>query len=368
MIKFLLLPFSLLYRIIVSVRNKLFDWQILKSQSFKLPIICIGNITVGGTGKTPHTEMLINLLKEKYNIAVLSRGYKRKTDNFIEVQTSSTVNDVGDEPLQIKKKFPNITVAVDKKRVNGVQKLLTNNNPDVILLDDAFQHRHIKAGLNILLIDYNKPIHKDFILPTGRLREPAKNKNRADIIIITKCPAQLNQADFNKWTNELKIKPTQKLFFTTLKYKQLVNLFNTEELTELSNFKEYTALVVTAIANPTPIYEKLKSANINIEKAIFTDHHTFSETDLQKINKQFDSISNSKKVIICTEKDSVKLKELTQLNNKYNRLPIYYLPIVVDFLNNKYNRLPIYYLPIVVDFLNNCKQEFTQEIEKFIKA
>lgn len=331
----LLFPFSIIYRLIVNVRNKCFDLKILKSESFNYPIITIGNITVGGTGKTPHTEYLINWLKQNHKPAVLSRGYKRKTKKYINVETHSTVSEVGDEPLQMKLKYPDVNVAVDRKRVNGVKKLISQNNkPDLIVLDDAFQHRHIKAGLNILLIDYNKPITKDYMLPTGRLREPAHNKSRANIIIITKCPEYLKPIDFRIIKKELKIFPYQDLFFTVFKYKNLISLLDKQKQSQLSDYKDYTSIILTAIANPKPIYKKVEELGLKIEKMAFADHHTFSIGDIKKLNDKFNKLPNNKKIIICTEKDAVKLKEIVSKSSEFNTLPIHYLPIEVEFLNN----------------------------------
>lgn len=344
----LLLPFSFIYRLIVALRNSFFDLKILKSHSFPIPIINIGNITVGGTGKTPHTEYLIDILKGKYKLAVLSRGYKRKTKNFIEVAPHSPVKEVGDEPLQIKQKYPNISVAVDRKRVNGVEQLLKKKQkPDVIILDDAFQHRYIKAGLNILLIDYNKPIHKDCMLPAGRLREPVHNKSRATIIIVSKCPKDLKAIDLRIIRKELKLFPYQSLFFSFLEYKNLMPLNPLSGQKQITRFRNYTAILFTAIANPKPLYKKIKEEGINIEKMPFSDHHYFTESDLIKLKERFDKINADKKIIICTEKDAVKLKELV---TKFSII----------------NNLPIYYLPIEVVFLNNQEKEFKQLIDKFL--
>lgn len=344
----LLLPFSFIYRIIVGIRNTFFDLKILKSHSFPIPIINIGNITVGGTGKTPHTEYLLGILNEKHKLAVLSRGYKRKTKNFIEVEPHSPVKEVGDEPLQIKQKYPNISVVVDRKRVNGVEQLLKKKQkPDVIILDDAFQHRHIKAGLNILLIDYNKPIHKDCMLPAGRLREPIHNKSRANVIIVSKCPKDLKAIDLRIMRKELKLFPYQTLFFSLLEYKNLMPLSGLNEQKQISYYRNYTAILFTAIANPKPLYKKIEEEGIGIEKMPFSDHHYFKESDLTKLKERFDKINSDKKLIICTEKDAVKLKELAK------KIP------TID-------KLPIYYLPIEVVFLNEQEKEFKQLIDKFL--
>ncbi len=328
-----LLPFALLFWLIVNIRNKLFDFGILNVETFDVPIISIGNITVGGTGKTPHTEYLVKLLKEKYRIATLSRGYKRKTKGFLKAKVNSKVNEVGDEPLQMKNKFSDITVAVDEKRVNGVNELLKQKKkPQIILLDDAFQHRHIKPGLNILLMDYNRPITKDHLLPVGKLREPARNMSRAHVIIVTKCPSNLKPIDFRLMQKDLNIYPYQNLFFTTFKYNSLKPVFNQKAVKKISNLNDYTALVVTGIANPQPIYKQLEHENVRLEKLAFSDHHVFSDADVRKITAAFMNIKTQKKIIICTEKDAMRLKDISGQND-FTKLPIYYLPIEVEFLN-----------------------------------
>jgi len=328
-----LFPFALIFRLIVDIRNQLFNLGILKSTSFNKAIISIGNITVGGTGKTPHTEYIINLLEEYYSLATLSRGYKRKSKGFFEAKTSSKISEVGDEPLQIKNKFPQITVAVDEKRVNGVNQLLKKEKaPQVILLDDAFQHRHITPGLNILLIDYNRLITKDHMLPMGRLREPSHNCSRANIIIVTKCPKGMQPIDFRLMQKELNLFPYQELYFTSFKYKKLIAVFSQSTGKEISELKDYTVMVVTGIAYPKPLYTELKQAGVKVVKQEFVDHHAFSPSDVHKITERFMQINEQKKLIICTEKDAIRFKEMAEYQD-FVKLPIFYLPIDVEFLN-----------------------------------
>lgn len=342
-----LFPFALIYRLIVDIRNKLFNSGVLKSTAFNNAIISVGNITVGGTGKTPHTEYIIKLLKEKHRLATLSRGYKRKTKGFFEAKIGSKISEVGDEPLQIKNKFPDITVAVDEKRVNGVTQLLKKKNPpQVILLDDAFQHRHIKPGLNILLIDYSRPITKDYILPMGRLREPSHNCSRANVIIVTKCPKGLRPIDFRIMQKELNLFPYQDLFFTTFKYNKLISVFSQNASKDLTDLKGYSVMVVTGIANPKPLYAELKEIGAKVVKQEFSDHHNFSPSDIHKITQKFMRINEQKKLIICTEKDATRFKDMTNYQ---------------DFV-----KLPIFYLPIEVEFLNNSEEEFSCILSKYI--
>lgn len=218
-LKIILWPLSVLYGIGVSIRNRLFNLGILKTQEFDIPIICVGNITVGGTGKTPHTESLINELKNDYRVACLSRGYKRKTSGFVLATANSTANDIGDEPMQIKAKFPEITVAVDANRVRGIKKLMQlPEKPEVIILDDGFQHRYVKADINIMLIDYNRPIYEDHLLPLGRLRESIHAKDRANYIIVTKCPQNISPIEKRIILKHLNLKAYQQLLFSSMKY------------------------------------------------------------------------------------------------------------------------------------------------------
>ena len=219
-----LYPVSLLYGTGVWLRNKLFDWNILKERSFPLPVISVGNITVGGTGKTPHTEYLIRLLSKEYQVSVLSRGYKRKSKGFILSTTHSTVSEIGDEPYQMKQKYPHVHVAVDANRCNGIEQLCSHNitpETDVILLDDAFQHRYVKPGMNILLVNYHRLICNDMLLPAGKLRENPNGKHRAKIVIVTKCPKNITPIDLRVLTKQMELFPYQYLFFTTFEYGKL---------------------------------------------------------------------------------------------------------------------------------------------------
>ncbi len=334
--RWLLLPISLIYGLAISIRNKLFDWGWKKSNEFNLPVIGVGNITVGGTGKTPHIEYLIKILISEYSLACISRGYKRITRGFKEVSTLSKAIDVGDEPLQIKQKFPKANVIVDEKRVHAIETMLTGKNePQVVLLDDAYQHRYVDPGLNILLIDYNKPITKDFLLPVGRLREPARNRNRADIVIITKCPEELNPLDFRIMSKELNLFPYQGLYFTTFEYKALKPVFSDEHrLLQIDDLKGVVVILVTGIANPNPIYKKLEKANAVLKKMPFPDHHDFSHGDINKITSTFMAINEKNKIIICTEKDAVRFKS-GSYTDELSKLPVYSLPVEVKFLNNE---------------------------------
>ena len=338
MLKILLYPLSWLYGMVVFIRNRAYDLDILKSQEFDVPVISIGNITVGGTGKTPHVEYLVNLLKDKYNVATLSRGYKRKTKGFRLAETSSTAAEVGDEPLQIKNKFPGITVSVCENRVNGVENLLDAKNetaPDVILLDDAFQHRRITPGINILLIDYNRPIKEDHLLPAGRLREGAYQIRRANIIIFTKCPEEVTPIMRRILQNDVNLLPYQSLFFTRFAYAKLIPAFGGKQLGKaFYDDGKYSLLAVTGIASPAPVYKHLKQYSLTVEILSFPDHHSYKKEDINAIERKFESIRAEKKIIVTTEKDLMRLKSCEYLSDDL-KSALYYLPIKVEFLEEE---------------------------------
>ena len=330
-IKLLLLPFSLIYGLAVGTRNILFNMGVLKSKSFDTPVICVGNITVGGTGKTPHTELIIRELKKKFHIACLSRGYKRKTTGFILADKQSTAQTIGDEPMQIKNKFPDILVACDGNRVRGIHQLLNlQSPPEVIVLDDAFQHRYVQAGKNILLVDYNRPVHKDHLLPFGRLRENTNALKRADYIIVTKCPANLQPIERRLLYKHLKIKPYQQLYFTILGYGEIKSL-SQNTIAELPT-PESRILCITGIATPKPYIEHLETFTKNITHIAFSDHHHFSKKDIKQIEQAFQKMKGANKYIFTTEKDAVRLQ--TYDLPKSIRKSIYYIPIIPIFLQN----------------------------------
>jgi tetraacyldisaccharide 4'-kinase len=314
----LLLPLAWIYGFIVAIRNLLFDMGVLKQKSYDIPVIGIGNITVGGTGKTPHTEYLIKLLQKDYQVAVLSRGYKRKSKGFVLANKLSTMEEIGDEPLQMKTKFPDIHVAVDANRRNGISRLLADDiKPavDVILMDDSFQHRYVLPDINILLVNYNRLITRDYLLPAGRLRETIMGKERADIVIVTKCPADITPVERNGIERELALRYHQKIFFTTMSYPIL-----------MPQFKE-APLLVTGIASPQQMEEDLRKFYPGLELMAFSDHHAFSDADIEAIKKRA-----AGRHIITTEKDSTRLKSL----------PHTVIPIEVEFIGNeeeKFNKI-----------------------------
>ena len=331
-----LLPLSWLYGLVVRIRNFMFEVGLLKSHSFDVPVISVGNITVGGTGKTPHVEYLISLLREKANVAVLSRGYKRKSRGFVMAGPESTTRDIGDEPMQMKKKFRDVTVAVDRDRVKGI-RLLTDGSTvkdiDVILLDDAFQHRYVKPGINILLVDYHRLIIYDKLLPAGRLREPLSGKNRADIVIVTKCPKDLKPMNFRVITKAMNLFPYQHLYFTTLEYDNLTPVFCGEEMSLDSIKPDTNVLLLTGIASPKQMAVDLEPYAKSIHSLSFPDHHRFNAGDVERINNTFASLPDPK-MIITTEKDTTRLLETEGLSENV-RHNMYALPLRIRFIEKK---------------------------------
>lgn len=331
--RWFLYPFSILYGMIVSIRNFMFNVDILKSHEFPIPVISVGNINVGGTGKTPHTEYLIRLLKEKHNVAVLSRGYKRKSRGFLLASPQSTIFDIGDEPKQIKHNFKDVDVAVCEKRVKGIKRMSEDENRgnlNVILLDDAFQHRYVKPGLSILLIDYYRPINDDYMLPYGTLRESHHEKRRANIIIISKTPKDIKPIERRIIEKNLGLYPYQSLYFTSLNYGKPKPVFENSQKIDLTSVD--SILLATGIANPTPLKKYLSGFTQNITQLQYKDHHFFSPKDFEKIQNTFNSIDVSNKVIITTEKDAMRFQDLKG-SEVLRSLPIFYIPIEVEFLN-----------------------------------
>ena len=330
-----LLPLSWIYGSIVRFRNWLFDIGLKKSQSFSMPVISVGNITVGGSGKTPHVEYLIRLLQDKMKVAVLSRGYKRKSHGYVLAEADTTMTEIGDEPFQMHKKFPDIYVAVDAKRVRGIENLQSNEatkDIDVILLDDAFQHRYVKPGINILLVDYHRLIIYDKMLPAGRLREPLKGKNRADIVIITKCPKDLKPMEFRVLTKAMDLYPFQKLYFTCIDYDTPTGVFY-DQKQEPEQLKDYNVLLLTGIASPKQMEHDLKPMVKTLTSLPFGDHHRFKGKDTARINAAFESLPEPR-IIITTEKDAVRLRETDGLYEKVKK-SMYELPIKVSFMQEQ---------------------------------
>ena len=343
-----LLPLSWIYGSIVRFRNWLFDIGVKKSKSFALPVISVGNITVGGSGKTPHVEYLVRLLQDKVKIAVLSRGYKRKSRGYVLAEEDTEMKDIGDEPFQMHQKFPGIYVAVDAKRVRGIQHLQDDEETkdvEVILLDDAFQHRYVKPGINILLVDYHRLIIYDKILPAGRLREPLSGKNRADIVIVTKCPKDLKPMEFRVLTKAMNLYPFQKLYFTCINYDKPIGIFNEQQL-DLDSLKDKNVMLLTGIASPKQMEHDLTPMVKTLTSVSFGDHHHFKGKDIDRINEAFESMPEPR-LIITTEKDAVRLRDSEGLYE-----------IVKDNL---------YALPIKVSFMQDQEENFNEKIISYVR-
>ena len=384
-----LYPLAIIYRIVTGVRNKLFDWGVLKSRRFGLPVICVGNISVGGTGKTPHTEYLVRLLLPLFRVATLSRGYMRKSRGFVMVDgcragtrpaptgecdwggasgdeeragtrpaptgesdwgdasgdeeragtrpaptggvlTMSEL--IGDEPYQLLKKFSGLTVAVDGNRCRGISRIM--DGVDVILLDDAYQHRYVKAGVTILLIDYNRPIWDDVLLPAGRLRESASGKRRADIVIVSKCPKDMGEEEMLGLRKKVGPCPGQLVFFSTLLYNNMYRLSDKSPRSLDSITSADEILLVTGIASPAAIMQELKKRTNKIRSISFPDHHAFSQSDTERIKKVFSEMNQDRGLIVTTEKDAARF-EGRDVSKESIYLYIYILPIEVGFLNDE---------------------------------
>jgi tetraacyldisaccharide 4'-kinase len=316
----ILFPFAILYGFITSIRNFLFDTGVLKSYSFDLPVIAVGNLSVGGTGKTPQIEYLIRLLSDKYKVATLSRGYKRQSEGFVLANSTSDALQLGDEPFQFYQKFAIIQVAVDADRKNGIEQLLSNSNPpEVILLDDAFQHRKVKAGFYILLTSYGDLYCNDFMLPTGNLRESRSGVQRANVVIVTKCPSDLSIVEQNNIKKQLHLSSNQSLFFTFIEYDDVV--YSEKETLKVAEIKSLDKVILAGIAKPESFFAHLKQEND--ECLTFPDHHHFSESELLEIKAKANN-----KIIVTTEKDYVRLKG-SILSEQ-----LYFLPIKSSFLSD----------------------------------
>lgn len=334
-----LLPLSFIYGLVVGVRNSMFDHKIIKSESYDIPVICVGNLAVGGTGKTPHTEFIIKMLKDRFRIAVLSRGYKRESHGFILATNESSSKDIGDEPYQMKRKFPEILVAVDGDRRRGIKNLLSLDadiRPEVILLDDAFQHRYVSPSLNILLTDSHRIYTKDRLLPYGRLREPKEGAARADVVIVTKCEEEIQPIEFRIIEEEIHLAPYQKLFYSKIVYGELEPLFNrVAKRRNLSKLDDSTHIILlSGIASPKPLLHEIEKYTRNVTSITFPDHHNFDKHDIREIDGKINSIDSKDKIIITTEKDAARLRDLPCLPKKWQSI-IYCLPITIGFCQGR---------------------------------
>ena len=325
--RILLLPFAILFGIIVWIRNKLYDKNILRSSTFGLPLICVGNLSVGGTGKSPMVEYLVWLLKNRYKVATLSRGYKRKTKGYALASEKTTAIEIGDEPMLFYKKFPDVPVAIGEQRIEAIPQLLHDRpETEVIILDDAFQHRAIKAGLNILLTDYGNLFTRDFFLPTGDLRDMRSSYKRANVVVVTKCPPQVSREEKQAIIAEISPLPHQKIFFSTIFYGAPYHIThrNVQEFTEHTE-----VLLITGIANPRPLKEYLEDRVDSYQMMHFGDHHIFTIDDWKEIKTRFQKMEAKNKIVLTTEKDAMRL---LKFSNEMDGMPFYVIPIEHSFL------------------------------------
>ena len=335
--RLLLIPLSYLYGFIVFIRNKLFDYEIFNSQKYSIPIISVGNLCSGGSGKTPLVEYLINLVGNSYKIAVLSRGYGRKSKGFLYVTKNSCVNDVGDEPLQIVQKFPEIIVAVSESRNFGIKKLI-NKNCDLIILDDAYQHRSVNPGLSVLVSSYNNLFINDYLLPYGNLRESKNNYSRADIIVVSKAPYPLLSSDKLKVKKQISPLFNQKLFYSYLNYNDPVGLFSNSYL----SLNNKNIILITAIASSDPLINYVISKATIIKHFRFRDHYKFKKNDIKKIIKYYKEIDLQETLILTTEKDATRL---VNFESYFIGISVAYLPVEFKFYpKSNFNKLILNYV------------------------
>ncbi len=338
-------PLSWLYGMVVHIRHKLFDLKILRSEEFDIPVVCIGNLTVGGTGKTPVAELLIERFSEHYRAGVLSRGYRRRTKGFVLSTPASSARTIGDEPRQMKLKYPSVPVAVCEKRAEGI-RLLRKAHPEIelIILDDAFQHRYVEPWVNILLMDYNNPVYRDRLLPWGRLRDTRNQIHRANFVLVTKCPDDLNPLDMRIVINSLGLFPYQSLYFTRMRQGEITPLFADRAVGKVREGDPVIAM--SGIANPVPLLENLRKRFDVVAELTFDDHHTYRLSDMRRLEALFAAYPDA--VVLTTEKDAVKLT---------NRKKV---PEAVQ------QRL--YYVPIHVSFVADSESEFLRQLELYVRT
>jgi len=342
--RILLLPFSLLYWLIIAIRNWLYNRKIIRSTSFGLPVICVGNLAVGGTGKSPMVEYLVRLLKDQYKVATLSRGYKRRTKGYALADDESTALEIGDEPMQFHIKFPDISVAVGEQRLEAIPQLLHDRpGTQAIILDDAFQHRAIKAGLNILLTEYSNLFTRDFYLPSGDLRDLKSEYKRAEIIVVTKCKPDLTINEKEKITREIRLQNGQTIFFAAIEYGQPYHILNHSGFPLTENTE---VLLVSGIANPRPLKNLLEKYSKTYYMIQYADHRIFTIDDLKDVKKRFKAIEAVNKIILTTEKDAVRL---VKFNAEIADWPLYVIPVRHHFLYGEGDR----FNQLVINFIRN---------------
>ena len=342
--RILLLPFSLLYWLIIAIRNWLYNRKIIRSTSFGLPIICVGNLAVGGTGKSPMVEYLVRLLKDQYKVATLSRGYKRRTKGYALADDESTALEIGDEPMQFHIKFPDISVAVGEQRLEAIPQLLHDRpGTQAIILDDAFQHRAIKAGLNILLTEYSNLFTRDFYLPSGDLRDLKSEYKRAEVIVVTKCRPDLTINEKEKMVKEIRLQNGQTIFFAAIEYGRPYHILNHSGFPLTENTE---VLLVSGIANPRPLKNLLEKSSKTYYMIQYPDHRIFTIDDLKDVKKRFKAIETVNKIILTTEKDAVRL---VKFNAEIADWPLYVIPVRHHFLYGEGDR----FNQLVINFIRN---------------
>ncbi|MFI3314719.1 MAG: tetraacyldisaccharide 4'-kinase [Rikenellaceae bacterium] len=351
MIKLLTIPLSWIYALITALRNKMFDWNILKSKEYDIPVVCIGNISVGGTGKTPHTEMLIRLLATRYNIGVISRGYKRKSSGYYEVTANSSVKKVGDEPKQIKLNFPDIPVVVCENRNIGIAEL-RKKHPEInlVIMDDGFQHRRVETWLNIILTDFSNPIYEDHILPWGRLREGLSSLARAHIVIVSKMPDKVKPIEMRLISKFLNLYPYQVLFFTKIVQKRPQHIFDEFDYIKFNPKSKVIALA--AIAKPKAFVEQLTKRYNVVDLISYPDHYIYRKKDLAIIEEKIKEYGDDA-VILMTEKDAVKFAS-SKIIPDWIRCRMYKVPIEVKFVEADLTR-------------NNTEEHFIERVLPYVK-
>ncbi|MCM1483970.1 MAG: tetraacyldisaccharide 4'-kinase [Muribaculaceae bacterium] len=332
----LLYPISVVYGWVMAVRNAMFEHGLLKQREFDIPVISVGNISMGGTGKTPHTEYIVDMLKDRYHMGVLSRGYKRKTKGFVQATKNSHVDDIGDEPYQIYHKFRKygVMMAVCENRVEGIEQMREIDPAlNLIVLDDAFQHRYVKPAASVVLMEWSRPAFQDHLLPYGHLREPMGALNRADVVIVTKCPDDMKPVECRIFRERLELFPYQKLLFSRYEYEGLKPLFPDDAPAEIKLedlTREDTILVVCGVANPRPFVKYLRTYMARIKIKRYADHHHFTHADMESILQKFNLMKGRRKIVVTTEKDGVRLVNNPYFPHKLRKCT-YYLPIKVGF-------------------------------------
>ena len=336
-------PLAWIYGLIINVRHKLFDLKILRSEEFDIPVVCVGNLTVGGTGKTPVTEFLIERLSGERRVAVLSRGYRRRTKGFVLSTPRSSVKSIGDEPKQMKMKYPDVPMAVCEKRAEGIRRL-REIHPEIelVILDDAFQHRYVEPWVNILLMDYNRPVYRDRLLPWGRLRDTRGQIDRANFVLVTKCPEDLNPLDMRIVRNSLGLYPYQSLYFSRMEQGEALPLF--ADRTEKRIRRGDRVIVMAGIADPGPLLHETGSRYDVVDTLIFNDHHTYRVSDIRKMEQLLGMYEDA--VIVTTEKDAVKLTNRSRIPETVQR--------------------KLYYVPVQVSFVGDSEAEFLRQIELYV--